>query len=484
MPQSVINNTSPDYNIDIATNSAKSGNVALDLPKGVDKSTGLLSKSKPSIFNRYHVVAGRPDNILLDTDIAANSDFLNPSINNLINKGTGANVFDYSDFFYTTKYGEISNNRLITLRRFPYPVFDDIFTPAQAEPDIARMVTWSTQEANSLKELFKFSFGLNWKELTAVMEQASMLGEQEGVNGFMKHISRAMSPQYGSSVMAGEFQNQYDPTHDSNKVYGPVDSITQTHIRDVGLNFEQTFSVEFHYEAKSLNGVNPKAAFIDLLSNVLATTMNNGKFWGGARYWVGIQPSDFRNSMHNAPRSEFNKMMSVSHSDFQSTIGGWGKKIGEMMNSDNATAILKNLSNIGMGKVIDKAGRPSIAVMNSLLSNEPVGEWHVTVGNPLRPMLSIGNLILTNTTIEVDDDTLGYDDFPIRFKVTCELKHAMPRDKAGIENMLNAGQGRTYWKPADDELAELRNKQHSSNTLFTNQVIDVAAKSIFDFIKK
>ena len=31
----------------------------------------------------------------------------------------------------------------------------------------------------------------------------------------------------------------------------------------------------------------------------------------------------------------------------------------------------------------------------------------------------------------------------------------MPRDKAGIESMMTAGKGRTYWKPSDSDFANI-----------------------------
>ena len=79
----------------------------------------------------------------------------------------------------------------------------------------------------------------------------------------------------------------------------------------------------------------------------------------------------------------------------------------------------------------------------ALLSGKPSGFWHVTVGNPLDPIAMMGNMAVTNTTVQFGD-ALGYDDFPTEIKFTVNLEHCQPRDNAQIENMFNGAKGRFY----------------------------------------
>jgi hypothetical protein len=85
----------------------------------------------------------------------------------------------------------------------------------------------------------------------------------------------------------------------------------------------------------------------------------------------------------------------------------------------------------------------NLMLIKPLITGEPVGEWHLTVGNPMQPVAMIGNLICTGMSMTLSEE-LGYDDFPtsIKFKVT--LDHGRDRDKGDIESMFNMGQGRTY----------------------------------------
>jgi hypothetical protein len=92
---------------------------------------------------------------------------------------------------------------------------------------------------------------------------------------------------------------------------------------------------------------------------------------------------------------------------------------------------------------LNKLGRPHKVMLNSLLSPAPVGFWHVTIGNPHHPIMSMGNMILKNTTIE-HYGPLGLDDFPTGIKVTCELTHGKPRDIRDIEKLYMHGNDRIY----------------------------------------
>ena len=94
-----------------------------------------------------------------------------------------------------------------------------------------------------------------------------------------------------------------------------------------------------------------------------------------------------------------------------------------------------------MGGNVGVPGQAQVPV--ALLSGNPTGYWHVTIGNPLDPIAMMGNMSVTKTTVQFND-VLGYDDFPTEIKFTVELEHSMPRDNAAIENMFNGTKGRFY----------------------------------------
>ena len=100
--------------------------------------------------------------------------------------------YSAQDFLYCKYYKQIPVNHLITLRRFPTPVNDNIFdlkmdvagkdpkTPrAASDVDATQTagvtaITYMGEKAgNKLDDLLKFSYGLNYKEVKSEMESIS-----------------------------------------------------------------------------------------------------------------------------------------------------------------------------------------------------------------------------------------------------------------------------------------------------------------------
>ena len=80
------------------------------------------------------------------------------------------------------------------------------------------------------------------------------------------------------------------------------------------------------------------------------------------------------------------------------------------------------------------------------------GTWHVTIGNPLNPIASIGNLIIDGDVEITHGGPLGLDDFPTEITVKVPLKHAMPRDSVDIQRMFTKGRRSIYTElPANNK---------------------------------
>jgi hypothetical protein len=125
-----------------------------------------------------------------------------------------------------------------------------------------------------------------------------------------------------------------------------------------------------------------------------------------------------------------------------------------------------------VGGMLNKLGRPQKAMVNSLLSPAPVGFWHLTVGNPFHPIMSLGNMILLNTEIE-HYGPLGLDDFPTGIKVTCTLTRGKPRDLRDIEKIYMHGNDRIYSSMSDKVIDMYKNadiyKREYNTTVITEE---------------
>jgi len=108
------------------------------------------------------------------------------------------------------------------------------------------------------------------------------------------------------------------------------------------------------------------------------------------------------------------------------------------------SSILENIVGGGLMKMM---GGPSGGdVIKAFLTGDPTGNWHVTIGNPMNPIMVCGNLCLEDTNFSFEGP-LGFEGFPTKLKVETTLKPGRPRDKTDIESMFNAGRGRMYLQP-------------------------------------
>lgn len=105
-----------------------------------------------------------------------------------------------------------------------------------------------------------------------------------------------------------------------------------------------------------------------------------------------------------------------------------------------------NLEQLWHNKMAAETMQPQIQGMGALLIGAPVGEWHLTIGNPFNPIAVIGNLICSKMDVQWDDE-LGPDDFPMGFTVTYNIEHGMARDSDAIQSMFNRGMGKFYALP-------------------------------------
>lgn len=296
----------------------------------------------PSLFNPYHgiPVYGIMENVpLMDgtilhkhsqEEIAKLSDC---SIRELVNLSSvrksilGNARYKYADFMYCKDLGKISNNHMITLRKFAFPVGDNIFRssvtttadegkndPMSSVGDVGRMITWFDNDDNKLSDIMSYEYEASWKKLDAKIQQLDSQEDDEG-RGIAGKIINNLSPGYNlqsgngtntggllgklmNSMGIGASTHEYQHNdvalgrnYDNNKVYSPKDTIQDTHIYEGKLTFKHEFTLNFSYKLRAYDNINPKSAFLDLLGNILTVTYRKGTFWGGRNEILGAKPN-------------------------------------------------------------------------------------------------------------------------------------------------------------------------------------------------
>lgn len=483
-------------------------------------------KGFPSLFNPYYLVRyhahmnpvadGESSKYITDlntaegeiqyTGLANGPEYKNPSTALIVNKfayneAKPEQKYSYSDFLYLKHYHPFNNNRLITLRRFMAPVYDELRIAIKDVGDekwlrkpIAQALTYLDTSGNKFSNFSKMNVTINTNETKGALDnvvtlldvEKEQLGKTESssANIGTKLLSLLTNPKQDGSIDSS-WNSTYDPWKNGplqDLVYGPVNVITGSVIRGRGLKFSQpNFRINFEYSSKSIENVNQKAAMLDILANMLALTYNHALFWGGENRYL-IERKNFP-----LVRAEVMFSLLKDINNPQATFDGIVKQLGLSASKlvENASELFSsaltegsqalkpetqgaqgnaeeekkkaNLQNTAQqilqkdSKVLQKLQRSILEGTKAELTGAPTGEWHLQVGNPFAPIMMIGNLWCTTTDFEFNDE-LSIDDFPTELKVTCTLKHGRERDASDIQSIFNGGGGRIYYPYSNAEV--------------------------------
>jgi len=391
----------------------------------------------------------------------------------------GPTPYQWSDFLWCKWYGKIPNNRMLTLRRYPMPVEDNLQVDERKMPliPIAQAVTWFGEETgNLLSSILGITYGFNWEpisfgevqtiegnevEASAVLDSLGLKEDNVG-KGTRELILASVFDNPNNPFASSEFDKElqtwikgsYGTTGPYwNRVLGPVNVIDKTQIRKRGFDFTNDITLEFTYKLRGYSQINPKIAFLDLISNFLSLTHNNAEFYGGAiRYFQktgyivpGLDTSKFElgdfvggivDNLTNLYQKVQGKLTEID--GFVKELVKTGLSQEEAIGALKEAGSSRVVQNVAGSWVKNLMQKPLL--MRSFLDGRAVGEWHLTVGNPMDPIAVIGNLCMATTTITFSE-SLGLDDFPteVKFKVT--LKHGRDRAKQDILSMFNLGGG-------------------------------------------
>ncbi len=347
--------------------------------------------------------ANETESLTLNTQVASKDPTIGDcSITALVNESNkagggclGLATYRYADFMYCKDVGKIPNNRLITLRRFPGPIGDNIFrsahpkagskkNPARAYQDIGRLITWFDNDDNKLEDICRYNYRATWKPMTAEIDKRP---SEQRDDGALDRIANFLSP--GNNILVGQgfsghtgllssvlgkinvfdipmdkmnqpyYSNVFLSNYDKHRIYEPPNRVWDTHKYEGKLEFSQEISLTFRYSLRSYANINPKSAFLDLIGNIQAVTYRKGSFWGGENSVYG--PSG-NVSVYNKANAwidnAFDKVGGFWHAFSEGSIDVHALQ--EWIN--NAIEGAKQVLNKGMEKASDVINDPSQAV--------------------------------------------------------------------------------------------------------------------------
>lgn len=357
---------------------------------------------------------------------------------------------------------------------------------------------------NNLSDLLSFSAKYNWEEKKADENPIDVTMHQNdagsglvnpefgvltsGLGGIAKFMG-FLGEVNGKHTMNLEAAHNTPPDPYSNgpyenRILGPINVITNTLRRKRGLEFTQNgLKITFSYVSRPIGGINNKAILLDLMANILVLTYSSGSWFGGMwRFRTenpAVYPWSWGDSMNKLYKGKIfgndGAVMSLTKEVFGAgknaistfipdlakftsnilkgaaeyllgVLGGGKEHVTEGEKAFSAaleSPTSKAVQKVIAAKVMKGSTVPYLQHQRALLTGEPVGDWHLTIGNPLNPIAMIGNLVVRNVEFKWSNE-LGPDDFPIGFDAIVTLDHGLGRDRDAIESMFNRGFGRIY----------------------------------------
>lgn len=416
-----------------------------------------------------------------------NDEIYDTSLLNIIEKLSGTPAaLRPADFAYTKNIGVFPNNRLMIARRFAGPVNDNIYRKSkeggQSRP-LALLVSWKPQD----EDFLEFEFGEKWEEakadFTGILTQVGEdfmgkgLGAKAGgaggmlpLPGFTEQLQRRVLERLG--ILEKGASEDHLPSGNPNLIKEAKKRTTVSPGEPgSGLTCNISIKMTCEYEQKFISGLDPTVVWQDLLSTILNFGSSNS-----ADYGLSSNASKTLISWVNNPKLLITSLSESIKNSLTDIVDGFKESIvddydEQIKNADKTTkekkeeispaqqlkqkkeAAINMLSGFGdiTADVIEKTiGKYKEEVKGIVfaLSGLPSTPWHITIGNPLRPIFSSGDMLTTSVNVKLGSD-LAFNDLPSRITVDFTLKNARPLGIQEIMKKFNTGYLRTIDTAAD-----------------------------------
>jgi hypothetical protein len=414
-----------------------------------------------------------------------NNDVYDTSILNLIEKLAGTSAaLRPSDFAYLKKVGVYSNNRLVIARRFGGPMLDDIF--AKGKLPLAVMITWRTEA----EDFLEISFGEQWTEakadFTTMLNELSkdFMGDNAGgvagaaanvvpLPGFTEILVRKVLTELG---ILEKGSNEFLPAGNPNLIKEAKrrKTVAQKEAGS-GLNCTVSIKMDVEYEQKFISGIDPTIVFQDILANAVRFGTSPASFYGLSKKfgqtilrWAdnpSLMIGDFvraikagvsaaKDEIVEAITNKYKELKEQAQKDDDAAQPveedapspepetNVERVEREQKKEENATKkLLDSFIDISKEVLEKTVGKYKVEIEGIVkaLSGAPSTPWHVTIGNPLRPMFCSGDMYMNQDVVVTLGPTLAFNDLPSSIRVSFTLTNARPWGAQEIMSKFNTG---------------------------------------------
>lgn len=402
----------------------------------------------------------------------------------------------YADFAYLKDYGVYPNNRMVVVRRFENPVPDDLFSLGGGKRPMSTIIGY----AKDIGSLIKIDVNEDWIESESSFKSilddfGSKIGKSSGW-GANNDKSLGSYAAGGFDILPKQFLNPFttilqrkiligmgiiDENSASELPIGDPNIIRESKRRktfdldDSGSGVKGKFNIKLttEYEQKFINGVDPTIVYLDIINNALRMGTSESTFYLGQN-----------NTISNTFREKIDRLSTDPTGAIQEWAKAIAKAFGEMLGElkskitglfteenqptsdeerekqeeanraansekakeaggilDNATNLLLEAGELIIKNIVEQYRHKLLGVITNLTGAAST-PWHVTIGNPLRPIFISGDMYCKSVEIEPGND-LAFNNLPSTIKVTIALESARNLGLQEIFAKYNSGSIRT-----------------------------------------
>jgi hypothetical protein len=416
-----------------------------------------------------------------------NNDVYDTSITHIIERLANTKAaLRPADFAYCKDLGVYPNNRLMIARRFLGAIDDNIMVNSSGQfGSVATIVSWLPEN----EDIFSINFGEVWTEADASFSgiidgigndfNKKGLGDLMGgganiipLPGFTEILQRQLMEKMG--IITQESATTIPS--------GNPNLIKEAKVRKTigydepgsGLMGKLSFKFTAEYELKFISGIDPTIVWMDLIANFLRFGTSESIKWGLSgtfaakmKKWLNNPSSlindlaeQIKNAVESASRliNEQAKKLSDAFANEQrsqtveSKTGGDGPeddpdenieafiKSAQKAYDKTINKVIRGLKSVLNG-VVQKYKVKAIGVFNAL-TGAPSTPWHVTIGNPLRPIFCSGDMLTQDVQITFGPQ-LAFNDLPSSMRVEFTLTNARNLGLQELMGKFNSGYLRT-----------------------------------------
>lgn len=400
----------------------------------VNVNTGTRSLFNQSVISPYGNLGGVKKEKGIDRRLLHNNNIYDLSLLNIIEVLSKTQAaLRPSEFAYLKDVGVYPNNRLMIARRFPSAIGDNIL--GRPNPKVGPMVTlisWKPQE----EDFLEMSFGEEWENakadftdvLNSLGKDFSMsgglaLGNITGaalggipLPGFTEVLQRKVLTRLGILDDTG---NEPLPSGNPNLIKEAKRRKTIT-FSEAGSGLKCSVSIKMvcTWEQKFISGIDPTIVFQDILSTITRFGTSNSDTYGFSK-----KAAETIERWTSHPDQIITDLVSA---------------ISEALSDVVDSVSIMNIGGDVLTKMLQKYKIEIDGIARSL-SGAPSTPWHITIGNPMRPIFCSGDMYM-NSDIKLNlGPTLAFNDLPSTITAEFTLVNARPWGMQEILAKFNAG---------------------------------------------